>query len=118
MGWPKGKLRPPGTVGRKVGSKDKRSEGIEAFARSIVEDPVYQAKLFQRATEGSLPPGMEAMLFHYAYGRPREQQPNDQAFMEDLVAVVLKHASTHEARREIREVLEAHTGGTRLSAVA
>lgn len=118
MPWPKGKPRPEGS-GRKPGSKNKRGEGIEAFARSIVEDPAYQANLILRAKQGDLAPGMEAMLFHYAYGKPAEQRnPDDQAFMESLLAVVLKHVDTREARQEIRAIIEAHTGTAGLRAVA
>jgi hypothetical protein len=83
-----------------------------------VEDPEYQANLRQRATRGELAPGLEAMFYHYAYGRPPEQQADEQAFVEALLMVVLKHASTDSAKKEIREVLEAHTGGATLRAVA
>ena len=117
MGWPKGAPKAPGS-GRKVGSKNKRSEGIEHFARSIIEDPQYQASFRQRAHDGTLPAGVETMLYAYAYGRPREQQPDDQVFVENLLTVVLKHAASPEARQEIRAVLEAHAGPTRLSIVA
>jgi hypothetical protein len=119
MGWPKGKLRGSGTgVGRKFGSHDKRSEGIAGFARSIIEDPIYQANFRERAHGGSLAPALETMLYHYAYGRPRDQQPDDQAFVEQLMTVVLKHAGSPQAQQEIREVLEAHASPARLSAVA
>lgn len=117
MAWPKGQPRPANS-GRKAGTTNKRNQGIETFARSIVEAPAYQANLRTRAETGTLAPGMEAMLFHYAYGKPREQHVDDQVFMEDLLAVVLKHASTADVQKEIREVIEAHTGGYRLRAVA
>jgi hypothetical protein len=61
---------------------------------------------------------MEAMLFHYAYGKPREQQVDDQAFIEDLLAVVLRHATTPDIQKEIRDIIEAHTGAARLRVVA
>jgi hypothetical protein len=77
-----------------------------------------QKTMRTQARAGEMPVPLLQMFFHYAYGRPREQQLDDQAFIEDLLAVVLKHAGTSEARKEIREVLEAHTGGTRLHAVA
>jgi hypothetical protein len=58
------------------------------------------------------------MFFHYAYGKPREQQTDEQAFVEALLMVVLKHASTDSAKKEVREVLDAHARGTTLRAVA
>jgi hypothetical protein len=118
MGWPKGKPRAATGVGRKVGSTNKRNEGIEEFSRRLVEDPEYQTRLVQRAKQGSLAPGMETMFFHYAYGKPREHPSDDQAFLEDLFTVVLKHAGTAEAQQEIRDVIEAHTRPARLSIVA
>lgn len=106
-------------AGRPVGTTRNRQEAIATFARGIVEDPIVQELLRTQAREGSLSVPMFQMLFHYAYGKPQEASRDDQVFMEDLLAVVLKHAGTHEARQEIRAVLEAHEfGAARLSAVA
>jgi hypothetical protein len=116
MPFRKGQAKPPGSGRKKSGSAKQR--GIEAFARSIVEDPTYQKHLLARAQSGELAPPVEAMLFHYAYGKPTEPAKDDQRFLEELLAVVLKHAGSHEARQEIRAVIEAHTGGAGLRAVA
>jgi hypothetical protein len=82
---------------------------VEAFARSVVADPEVQEKMRQQAREGALPVPLVQMLFAYAYGKPREQQRDDQAFLDDLVAIVLKHATTDTAKEDIRAVIEAHT---------
>lgn len=105
--------------GSRKGIPNKRSAGIEAFARSIVENPDYQTNLLKRAQGGELAPPVETMLFAYAYGKPTEQARDDQVFIEQLLAVVLKYADTPAARQDIRAVIEAHTtGGPGLRAVA
>ena len=43
------------------------------FCGSIVDDHVYQAKLRRRAIAGTLPPGIEALLWYYAKGKPVER---------------------------------------------
>ena len=40
---------------------------------AIVGDPIYQKGLVARAKDGKLSPAVEAMLWHYAYGKPKEQ---------------------------------------------
>jgi hypothetical protein len=97
--------------------KDKSS--VEAFARSVVEDGKVQALILRQAQDGSLPAPMFQMLFHYAYGKPLEQtRPDEQAFTHALLAVVLKHVGSPEARQEVRAVIEAYTGPAPLRAVA
>lgn len=71
MPWPKGTPRPP-TAGRRAGTRNKRSEGIEQWARAAVERPEYRERLTARLEEGILAPAVETMLFHYAYGKPTE----------------------------------------------
>lgn len=121
MPFTKGTPKPPNS-GRKKGTPNRYAGDIGAFARSVVEDITYQANLLKRAQGGELAPPVETMLFAYAYGKPMEQRQDDRddmAFMQALVAVVLKHAGSREARQEIRAVIEAFTpGGDRLRAVA
>lgn len=45
----------------------------QKFARSILESETYRADIKRRAETGTLAPGIEAMLWHYAYGKPIEQ---------------------------------------------
>jgi len=75
MAWPKGKKRGQRVAGsgRKKGSQNKRTQAIEAYAKSIVEDPAVQGVLLQQARQGTLPAPVLQMLFHYAYGRPVER---------------------------------------------
>ena len=114
---PRGGKRPG--AGRKPGALNKRAGGVEAWARSVVEDPLVQARLLADAQQGALAPPLMALMFHYAYGRPSEQARDDEVFITDLLAVVLTHVGSPQARREIEAVIDAHTtGGSRLSAVA
>lgn len=48
-----------------------RGEG-QAFARRILNSSAYRADIEKRAGEGRLPPAVEVMLWHYAYGKPVE----------------------------------------------
>jgi hypothetical protein len=42
------------------------------MARSLIEDQAYQALFKARLHAGTIPPGVESMLWHYAYGKPAE----------------------------------------------
>lgn len=59
--------------GRAKGTKNKRSEGVEAWARAAVEDPAYRASFLLRMNSGVLAPAVESMIWHYAYGKPTEK---------------------------------------------
>jgi hypothetical protein len=72
MAWPKGKSKYPQS-GRRKGSRNKRSAAVEAWARSVVEDPAVQQRLAEGARQGTLPPQVLTMLFAYAYGKPVER---------------------------------------------
>jgi hypothetical protein len=54
-------------------SKLKRpSVAATTFAKQLIEDKEYQSQLGKRLRSGELPPAVEAMLWHYAYGKPVE----------------------------------------------
>lgn len=106
-------------AGRKPGIPNKNQETVVAFARSIVEDVTYQANLLQRAQAGELAPPVETMLYHYAYGKPMDPQPHDdRAFLQALLAVVVKHVGSTEGRQEIRQIVETYARADGLRAVA
>ncbi len=58
--------------GRPQGSRDKRKTAIGEFARSILEDSDYRAKLIARIKAGQAP-HMEPLLIYYGYGKPDER---------------------------------------------
>lgn len=75
-----GNSRPPGrpkgtpkTGGRQKGTPNKVTVEVREMARRLVEDPEYQKNLKTRLLDGSAGPGVESMLWHYAYGKPKER---------------------------------------------
>lgn len=69
-GRPKGT---PKTGGRAKGTPNKATVEVKAFCRGILESHDYRVALKRRVKAGELPPGMEQMLWAYAYGKPKEQ---------------------------------------------
>lgn len=68
---PRGKPFAPGNPGRPKGAKNHATRDIKERARELLEDPKYLAKLRRRLESGEAGP-VEALLFHYGYGKPRE----------------------------------------------
>jgi ribosomal protein L19E len=60
-------------AGRKPGSRNKRSEEVEEWARSVLEDSAVRKHMVAQLKQGTLPPQTVTMLFHYAYGKPVER---------------------------------------------
>lgn len=57
--------------GRPVGALNKRTTEARDLARALVEDPEYRQLLLIRIKVGEAP-HMETLLWHYAYGKPKE----------------------------------------------
>jgi hypothetical protein len=53
-------------------AKASRLTQASAFARKLLDDAMYQEQLKIRLMDGSLPSNIEALLYHYAYGKPVE----------------------------------------------
>lgn len=60
------------TGGRRKGTPNKATEDIKSFARRILEDPTYRLRVLTDARAGTLHSTIEARLYDYAYGRPKE----------------------------------------------
>lgn len=60
--------------GQKPPTKQKRAQTDECrrISRKLLADPTYRKNLIKRLREGSIQPGVEAMLWYYGYGKPRE----------------------------------------------
>ena len=53
------------------GDRSKATVEIREAARLLLEDPSYRRSLRSRLISGNAGP-VEALLFHYAYGKPKE----------------------------------------------
>lgn len=60
------------TGGRKQGSVNKNKTDVAVIARALVDDKAYRDMFTLRMQNGTLPPGVEQMMWHYAYGKPPE----------------------------------------------
>jgi hypothetical protein len=106
MPFQKGHPKVPGS-GRQKGTQNKAAR-VEGYARAMVEDPDVREQILAQARQGTLPAPVLTMLFHYAYGKPAESRPDDDAFVQELLTVAGKHVTSAEGRREIRQVIEGH----------
>ena len=59
------------TGGRRKGTPNKVTAEARAVCAAILDDPTYRTNLTARARAGTLAPAVEAMLWHYAFGKPR-----------------------------------------------
>lgn len=60
------------TGGRIKGTPNKSTGLIAEKCRALLEDPGYQDYFTHRLKQGALPPVLEALMWHYAYGKPKE----------------------------------------------
>jgi len=60
------------TGGRRKGTPNKVTAEARAVCAAILDDPTYRTNLTARARAGTLAPAVEAMLWHYAFGKPKE----------------------------------------------
>ncbi len=67
-----GQPKPPGS-GRKRASKNRSTVEVRSLAQNLLSDRKYLDNLRKRLNDGKLPPAVETMLWHYAYGRPAER---------------------------------------------
>lgn len=71
MALPKGSPRPIG-AGRKPGTQNAITKEAKAIARAILEQPAVRRRYNQQAIDGTLPTAIETLLWHYAYGVPKQ----------------------------------------------
>jgi|SRR6266853_1739521 len=56
--------------GRPRGAQGKVTREVKEWARGLLEDPEYRDALQRRLIDGTCPPQLEVLLYHYAYGKP------------------------------------------------
>ncbi len=62
----------PKTGGRKKGTPNKTTTEIAQACRAIVTDERYRKQFNTRARAGKLAPAVECMVWHYAFGKPKD----------------------------------------------
>ena len=94
--WPKGARVGDGTPGpgRPKGCKDKVRRQVKTIALDLLGDDEYQRNLAKRLRKGTLAPALEAMLWHYAFGKPVERM--EIGGRDDFFKAVLAQASVGE----------------------
>ena len=65
-------LKRGGSPGRPKGVPNKATKEVKELARRLVLEPEYQQKLRHRLLKGTLPPAVESLLWHYAFGKPKD----------------------------------------------
>ena len=60
------------TGGRRKGTPNAIYSEVGERCRKLIESPEYQQYFNHRLAVGQLPPALEAMTWHYAYGKPPE----------------------------------------------
>jgi len=56
---------------------------VREAATELVENPRYRANLEQRLVAGKLAPAMETLLWHFAYGKPKESMQTTKYDLKD-----------------------------------
>lgn len=85
-------LKRGGSGGRPKGTPNKVTIEAREVAASLVDDPVYRAKLVEDWRARKVNPAIEQMIWHYAKGKPVERYevgiPGDFSTLtdEELVA--------------------------------
>jgi hypothetical protein len=61
-----------GGPGRKRGVPNKATTAVRELTRSLLDSPEYRHRLQHRLNTGKIAPAMEVLLWHYAFGKPKE----------------------------------------------
>lgn len=81
-----------GQGGRPKGAINHATREIQAIARALVEDQSYVRSLKKRLVAGKAP-HIEAVLFYYAYGKPKESHEHS-----GTVAIATTVVHEHHAK--------------------
>jgi hypothetical protein len=65
---------------------------VRALAQRIVTNPAYQRRLHRRLLAGTAPQ-LEALLWQYAFGKPREHTESRVEIVNQMAGLTLKEAA-------------------------
>jgi hypothetical protein len=85
------------TGGRQSGTPNKATSEIREAARLLLDDPEYRRSLRTRLISGKAGP-IETLLFHYAYGKPKETV--EQTGEQRVIFVRWQDSDSAEAQRK------------------
>jgi len=85
-------LKRGGSPGRPKGVPNKATQAIKAFASELLSLEKYKARLINRLETGKIHPAIEVLLYHYAYGKPRDvvQVEGSESLSEILQAALTR----------------------------
>ena len=63
------------TGGREKGTPNRTTTEARTLCRNLVSDEEYQHRFRDRFVKGQLPSHLESMVWQYAYGKPRQEEP-------------------------------------------
>lgn len=58
--------------GQKGAPRKSVTDEARRLSRKLLSDPTYRKTLIKRLREGTIQPGVEALLYYFAYGKPKE----------------------------------------------
>lgn len=86
------------TGGRTKGTPNTATREVAETCRALVEDKAYRANLALRLVEGKLHASVEALLWHYAYGKPKETVEHQGLTVPAAVTFVITRQDGAECR--------------------
>lgn len=66
----KANLKKGGSPGRAKTTEQEKE--VRRISKKLLLNPTYQTNLKKRLNDGRLQPGIEALLYYYAFGKPPE----------------------------------------------
>lgn len=64
-------LKKGGREGKRPPKKSVTDEARK-LSKKLLSDPAYRRMLIKRLRQGTIQPGVEALLYYFAYGKPKE----------------------------------------------
>lgn len=80
--------------GRPPGVPNKVTKQVKEIAQRLLTGDDYRKNLRRRLRDGTCPPAVETMLWHYAYGKPKETIAFDWSKLADAPLVVIEYLAT------------------------